>query len=156
MKFNGYKHTLYKSQLKERSNRYTNKISFKDSFAQSVNPVFGKIGVLYLGKPQLEAYGVAFGFNRRFGFEIPCAPSRLTIDDDPYHWAEIASGFNNQTTLSPLHGAILAAVPLNQGRLVEPTIVDRIVDKNGKSFTVINRPSSAKRCRLRPHGLSPH
>jgi len=134
MKFNGYKHTLYKSQLKESANRYTNKISFKNSFAQSVNPVFGKIGVLYLGKPQLQAYGDAFGFNRSFAFEIPCAPSLLTIDDEPYHWAEIASGFNNQTTLSPLHGAILAAVPLNQGRLVEPTIVDRIVDKNGEVF----------------------
>ena len=134
MKFNGYKHTLYKSQLKERTNRYTNTISFKNSFAQSVNPVFGKIGILYLGKPQLEAYGDAFGFNQKLGFEIFCAPSRLTIKDAPYHWAEIASGFNNQTTLSPLHGAVLAAVPLNQGRLVEPTIVDRIVDKDGEVF----------------------
>jgi len=149
MKFNGYKHTLYKSQLKEKSNRYTNKISFKDSFAQSVNPVFGKIGVLYLGKPQLEAYGDAFGFNHSFGFEIPCAPSLLTIADNPYHWAEIASGFNNQTTLSPLHGAILAAVPINQGRLVEPSIVDRIVDNNGEVFyrskpTFVGQATSAE------------
>ena len=134
MKFNGYKHTLYKSQLKERTNRYTNTISFKDSFAQSVNPVFGKIGVLYLGKSQLEAYGDAFGFNHKLGFEIFCAPSILTIEDTPYHWAEIASGFNNQTTLTPLHGAVLAAIPLNAGRLVEPTIVDRIVDKHGEVF----------------------
>jgi len=132
MRFNGYKHTLYKSQLKDRSNRYTNTISFKDSFAQSVNPVFGKLGVLHLGKPQLEAYGDAFGFNHPFDFEISCAPSHLAIRDNPYHWAEIASGFNNQTTLSPLHGAILAAIPLIQGRLVEPTIVDRIIDNNGE------------------------
>jgi cell division protein FtsI/penicillin-binding protein 2 len=47
LKFNGYKHTLYKRQLTDRTNRYTNAISFKDSFAQSVNPVFGKIGALY-------------------------------------------------------------------------------------------------------------
>jgi cell division protein FtsI/penicillin-binding protein 2 len=131
LKFNGYKHTLYKSQLRENANRYTNTISFKDSFAQSVNPIFGKIGALYLGKPQLEAYAQAFGFNRRLSFEIPCATSRLTVDDEPYHWAEIASGFNNQTTLSPLHGALLAAVPVTQGQLVEPTIVDRIVDESG-------------------------
>jgi cell division protein FtsI/penicillin-binding protein 2 len=142
MKFNGYKHTLYKSQLKERTNRYTNTISFKNSFAQSVNPVFGKIGVLYLGKAQLEAYGEAFGFNRQLAFEILCAPSLLTIEDTSYHWAEIASGFNNQTTLSPLHGAVLAAVPLNHGRLVEPTIVDRIVDKHGEVF-YRNKPTFA-------------
>ncbi|MBW2367264.1 MAG: hypothetical protein JRH15_05215, partial [Deltaproteobacteria bacterium] len=42
MTFNGGKYTLYKSQLKKQVNRYTNKISFRDSFAQSINPVFGK------------------------------------------------------------------------------------------------------------------
>ncbi|RPJ82930.1 MAG: hypothetical protein EHJ94_00775, partial [Deltaproteobacteria bacterium] len=40
--FYGGKHTLYKSQLRE-GNRHANRISFQDSFAQSVNPVFGKI-----------------------------------------------------------------------------------------------------------------
>jgi peptidoglycan glycosyltransferase len=45
-KFNGYKHTLYKRQLTDKTNRYTNSISLRDSFAQSVNPVFGKLGAL--------------------------------------------------------------------------------------------------------------
>ena len=132
LKYNGGKHTLYKSQLKKRTNRYTNRITFRDSFAQSVNPVFGKIGSLYLGKTVLENYAEAFGFNQNIDFEIPVPPSSIYLSDEPYQWAEIACGFNHETTLSPLHGALITSAILNQGRLVEPTIVDQITDETGQ------------------------
>jgi cell division protein FtsI/penicillin-binding protein 2 len=130
-KFNGFKHTLYKRQLTEKTNRYTNVISLKDSFAQSVNPVFGKIGALYLDKQALDTYGEAFVFNRTVDFELPWPTSHLAIEEDAYHRAEIASGFNRQTTLSPLHGAVIVSAVVNGGVPVEPTLVDRIVDESG-------------------------
>ena len=130
--YNGMKHTLYKSQLKERKTRYTNRVTFKDAFAQSVNPVFGKIGSLYLGKDTLEKYAKAFGFNRDINFEIIVDPSCVALSDKPYQWAEIASGFNNQTKMTPLHGAMMASAVINQGQLLEPTIVDRIADEKGR------------------------
>jgi len=130
--YNGMKHTLYKSQLKERKNRYTNKITFKDAFAQSVNPVFGKIGSLYLGKDTLEEYAKAFGFNRDIDFEIIVDPSCVALSDKPYQWAEIACGFNNKTKMSPIHGAMMASAIINQGQIMEPTIVDRIVNEKGR------------------------
>jgi peptidoglycan glycosyltransferase len=131
LKFNGFKHTLYKRQLTEQTNRYTNTVSFKNSFAQSVNPVFGKIGTLYLKKDILERYAEAFGFNQPIDFELPVTQSRIVIQSKPYHWAEIASGFNNDTTISPVHGAMMASAILNKGRMVAPTIVDRITDAEG-------------------------
>ena len=130
--YNGMKHTLYRSQLKERKNRYTNRVTFKDAFAQSVNPVFGKIGSLYLGRETLEEYAEAFGFNRDINFEILLDPSCVTLSDKPYHWAEIASGFNNQTKMSPIHGAMMASAVINQGQMLEPTIVDQIVNEKGR------------------------
>lgn len=130
--FNGKKHTLYKSQLKDRTNRFTNRITLEDSFAQSVNPVFGKIGVHYLGKSALENYAEAFGFNRNIDFELDLEPSLISIEDNPYQWAEIACGFNRETKISPLHGALMTAALLNRGRLMEPTIVDRVLDENGR------------------------
>lgn len=130
--YNGMKHTLYKSQLKERKNRYTNRITFKDAFAQSVNPVFGKIGSLYLGKDTLEEYAKAFGFNKNIDFEIIVDPSCVALSDEPYQWAEIACGFNNKTKMSPIHGAMMASAIVNQGQLLEPTIIDRIVNEKGR------------------------
>lgn len=137
--FNGGKYTLYKSQIKEKTNKYTNRILFKDSFAQSVNPVFGKLGALNLGKTILEKYALAFGFNREIEFEIPVAPSRVHLTDKPYQWAEIACGFNRDTTLSPLHGAMLASAIANNGILIEPSIFDRVFDDKGKAVYV-NHP----------------
>ena len=132
--YNGSKYTLYRNQLKDRRNRYTQKINLKDSFAQSVNPVFGKIGANRLGKSVLEKYGDAFGFNRLIDFELPLTPSELHIADEPYQWAEVASGFNRETTLSPIHGAIMVAAVLNGGRLLEPSVIDKVEGDEGRVF----------------------
>lgn len=130
--FNGYQHTLYKRQIKELRNRYTNTVTLERSFAGSINPVFGKLGALKIGKTVLEQYATAFGFNQPISFELPVMPSHLHIETDPYNWAEIASGFNNDTTLSPLHGAMIASAVINDGRMKAPTIVETIRDETGK------------------------
>ena len=75
LSFNGRKHTLYKSQLKKGTNRYTNWITFEEAFAKSINPVFGKIGTHYLGKDTLAKYASGFGFNSPIGFELPLSSS---------------------------------------------------------------------------------
>jgi cell division protein FtsI/penicillin-binding protein 2 len=132
-KYNGRKHTLYKKQLKELNNKYTNHVTLKDSFAESVNPVFGKLGAIYLGKHALEEYADAFGFNSRICFEVELPKSSMRISESHYNWAEIACGFNRETMISPIHGALIASTILNQGGLLEPTIVDRIVDARNRA-----------------------
>ena len=131
IQFNGYKHTLYKKQLKEQENRYTNTMMFKDAFAQSVNPVFGKLGALYLKRSELEEYAKSFGFNQLINFELPVGNSHIQIEDDTYQRAEIASGFNNETTISPLHAAMMVSAVLNDGNMVEPSLIEKIADEKG-------------------------
>ena len=140
LKFNGYKHTLYRRQLTDQVNKYTNTVTFNDSFAQSVNPIFGKLGTQKLGRDVLESFATAFGFNKTIDFELPVPPSKVLITDDPYNWAEIASGFNNDTTISPLHGAMMASAVLDKGRMRAPTIVTVLTDENG---TVLYRSQPA-------------
>ena len=128
--FNGRKYTLYKSQLKNRDNRYTNHMTFEESFADSINPVFGKIGIHHLKKSGLEKYAKAFGFNRQIDFDLPLHQSPLIIKDEPYNWAEIACGFNRQTLISPLHAALLVSGVLNDGRLMAPTLIQTVREDN--------------------------
>ena len=132
MHFNGYKHTLYKRQLTDTVNRHSTTVSLRDAFAESVNPVFGKIGELRLRKPLLEKSADNFGFNEPLDFELSLPPSHFQVSDEPYNWAEVASGFNRDTTISPLHGAVMASAVLNGGAMVAPSIVDRIVDEKGE------------------------
>lgn len=132
MHYNGAKHTLYKRQLTDKVDRHTTTIPLREAFADSINPVFGKLGELRLRKPLLEQAAATFGFNQPLDFEITLPPSQFLISDQPYNWAEVASGFNRGTTLSPLHGAALVTAVLNGGRMVTPTIVERITDEQNQ------------------------
>ncbi|PKN12196.1 MAG: PbpA [Deltaproteobacteria bacterium HGW-Deltaproteobacteria-4] len=134
MHYNGSKHTLYKRQLTDKVDRYTTTIPLREAFADSINPVFGKLGELRLRKPLLEEAASNFGFNQTLDFEVSVPPSQFEISDKPYNWAEVASGFNLGTTLSPLHGAAMATAILNGGRMITPSIVESIVDDQGNSL----------------------
>ena len=131
MQYSGSKHTLYKRQLTDKVDRYTTTVPLREAFADSINPVFGKLGELRLGKSVLEQAAATFGFNQSLDFELPLPPSQFLISDKPYNWAEVASGFNLETTLSPLHGATLTTAVLNGGRMITPTIVEKIADEQG-------------------------
>ncbi len=132
LKFSGGKYTLYKSQINAKPSKHATQITLKDSFAQSVNPVFGKLGANLLGKEVIEAYAESFGFNREMNFELPLRPSRIELNGGMFELAEIASGYNRTTQISPLHGAMMAAAVVNQGRWVEPTVVDWILNDAGQ------------------------
>lgn len=132
--YSGGKHTLYKSQIEAKPPKQPNRATLKESFAQSINPVFGKLGANTLGRDVIAAYAEAFGFNREIDFELPTRPSLLELSDEPFDLAEIASGFNRTTLISPLHGALIAAAIVNGGRPVEPTIVEEISAEDGRTI----------------------
>ncbi|MFO7839350.1 MAG: penicillin-binding transpeptidase domain-containing protein [Desulfosalsimonadaceae bacterium] len=130
MAYNGRKYTLYKSQLEDRHNKYTRQVSFAESFADSINPVFGKIGIHRLKKAGLEKYAKAFGFNRAISFDLPLGKSPLAIEEKPYNWAEIACGFNRQTRISPLHAAMMVCGIANGGEIMQPALIQSVKQKN--------------------------
>ncbi|SDT84435.1 penicillin-binding transpeptidase domain-containing protein [Desulfobacula phenolica] len=130
--FNGNKYTLYKRQLKDVKNKYSCKISFSRAFAESVNPVFGKIGKNHLGEKRLESYADAFGFNQIIHSELPFFSGRFETNSSDYHLAELGCGFNTDTTISPLFGAMLISAVVNSGNIMLPSIVEHVTDPDGK------------------------
>lgn len=136
--FTGGKYTLYKSQLTDRTGKYTSFIPLKDAFADSINPVFGCIGKNQLGKTGLERYADLFFFNRAIDFDLPVDTSCVKISDDPYNWAEVACGFNHVTTISPLHGAMIAAAIVNDGVIMNPSVIDTVSVKGRVVYRRMN------------------
>jgi penicillin-binding protein A len=119
-------HTLYRYQIRKTVSPW-NELRFEDAFAYSINPVFARIGMYDLGRKTLEQYSNQFGFNASIPFDLAVDPSRVTVPDDTsYAMAELASGFNRTTTLSPVHGALIAAAVAEDGRMPVPHIVDSI------------------------------
>lgn len=135
MYFSGGKYTLYKRQLLEQNNsKFSNRVTLAEAFAQSINPVFGKLGSLILGKDVLEKYASSFGFNQKIDSEINFTPGTFTITESAYQWAEVACGFNKTTTISPIFGAMLASTMLNSGKTPVPSIVESVTDNTGKNL----------------------
>lgn len=130
--FNGNKYTLYKGQIQDKKTKYSYQISFSNAFAESVNPVFGKIGKTFLGKEKLESYANAFGFNELIHSELPFVSGSFETNSNEFHLAELGSGFNYDTTISPVFGAMLASAMVNRGKVMMPSIVNQVTGPDGK------------------------
>jgi len=142
--FEGRKHTLYKSQLKQRRGKYTSKLSFKRAFASSINPVFGELGIYNLGQKVMTDSAERFFFNQPIPFDLPVAESFIHVPDDDFGLAEIATGFNKDTLISPLHAALLASAVANNGVMMKPWLVKRISLEDGE-ILYQNRPAKMTR-----------
>jgi cell division protein FtsI/penicillin-binding protein 2 len=143
--FRGMKHTLYNSQLRKTEGRYSRKTSFRKAFAGSINPVFGKIGIYDLGRKFMVEYADRFLFNQEIPFDLPVGVSRIRIPADDFGLAEIASGFNKRTRISPIHASLITAAVANHGVIIEPWLVRRIKDESGAvlyraRFSRLGRP----------------
>ncbi len=124
--FNGRKYTLYKRQLTNHKTKYTNRVTLETAFSKSINPVFGKLGQLALGKTELNNFAEKFGFNQNpntdFDFPVP----HFATNSSEYHLAELGCGFNRDTLISPVFAVTMVSAMVNKGQSLVPRLVDRI------------------------------
>jgi cell division protein FtsI/penicillin-binding protein 2 len=131
--FNGKTTSLYrKNVLEHKDNQWTRRLPLSSAFAKSVNTVFARLGVRFVGGKTLFTYAEAFGFNQDLGADFTLEASAIDLDPtDDWSIAETAAGYTRTTTLSPVHGAVIAAAAVNGGRRVQPTLVRTIVGEDG-------------------------
>jgi peptidoglycan glycosyltransferase len=122
-------------------------VSFAEALEHSINAVFCNIGKK-LGPNLILDYAQRFGFYEDPPIELPSeevAPSglyrrnRLFLPKDPNQVDPGRLAFGQERLLTtPLQMALVAAGIGNDGIVMQPTLVDRIVAPDGK---VIERPS---------------
>lgn len=132
--FNGGNHTLYKKNvMSTQVNRWTRNMSLREAFAKSINTVFARLSFERMQPQDLHEYAIRFGFNTNIETDLPFEPGFVEIPNEKnYRLAEIASGFNKITTMSPIQGAMIAASIAEGGVMRVPYIVDKITDQNGE------------------------
>jgi len=126
--YNGRSSTLYKYQLKENKNKWTRDIPLSRAFASSNNVVFAKAAMQNTDWDGLTKMANRFGFNQPLMQMLDVGSSKLFSDNDTFGLAELASGFNRKTLMSPLHGAIIASIVANDGVLLKPSIISSVKD----------------------------
>lgn len=118
--------TLYKYQLTNKRTRWSRYQSFASAFAISNNVIFGKAAIRNLIPTELFSMASNFGFNKNLFNDISVGKSYFPMPQNQYNMAELASGLNSQTLISPVHAALLSSIIANNGMLQYPRIVNRI------------------------------
>ena len=134
--YDGPKYKLYRENFKKGVDQGQHQVTLKKSFAQSLNPVFGKIGAFSLGPKALTSFAEKFYFNQPIEFEMPVEESQFlgAPADDVEKVAKLASGLEKSTKTSPLHSAMLASAIVNDGELMEPTVVREVFDMDNRIY----------------------
>lgn len=131
--YHGGRHRVTADNL--RNNKRLDKAcaSLGDALGRSINAIFGKLAARYLSPGLLRRYAAAFGFNARLPFTLPAEAGKALIVNNRLTMANTAAGFWN-TTLSPLHAALIAQAIANAGIMLRPTLIDRVTLENELLF----------------------
>lgn len=132
--FNGGNHTLYrKNVMSNKVNRWTREMTLREAFARSINTFFGRLTFEKMQPKDLQEYAFRFGFNKHIESELPFETGFTDVpQEESFELAEIASGFNRVTTMSPVQGAMIAAAIANDGVMKVPYIIDSLKDEKGE------------------------
>ncbi|MYB33759.1 MAG: hypothetical protein F4X92_01225, partial [Gammaproteobacteria bacterium] len=141
--FNGKGTSFYKKHVfNHKDGKWTRKYTLNESFAKSVNSVFGRLGAVHLEADIMLQYVHKLGFNQRFASDFAFEGGRVNIDpEDAWQVAELASGYTRKNTLSPMHGAVLGALAVNDGHLLAPVIVKSLTDSSGIPIYINEKPN---------------
>lgn len=107
---------------------------------KSQNAIIAKLASRNLSPEQLERMASAFGFGEAIDFDAPVETSELDIPREPLEFARAAAGFWH-SSLSALHGALLAATIANRGEMPPPRLIARALDGQGNVLPLRKRPS---------------
>jgi len=120
--YHGGRHRLAPNNLADDPRRDRRCTTLASALGHSTNVVFAKLADRGLSAELLRAEAERFLFNAEIPFARPVEVSRAEIPDDPFALASTAAGFG-PVRLSPLHGAVLAAIVANGGVFVPPEVV---------------------------------
>jgi cell division protein FtsI/penicillin-binding protein 2 len=105
--------------------------SFAYGLAKSQNAIIGRLAHDHLTPQALDKTARALGFGVAPAFELPVTPSVLATPTDPLEFSRVAAGFWS-SSISPLHGALLAATIARSGEAPALRLIERMIDAEGR------------------------
>ena len=132
--YSGGLYTLTPRNWVDNPKRDKNKITLADAMGKSCNVAFAKVALKWLNANDLLGYAEQFGFNKSLDFEFPVDISHANVDKTQASIARTAAGFGD-VTLSPLHGVMLASVIANNGRMIAPRIIEKVIYNGNEIYS---------------------
>lgn len=107
-------------------------LSFKNAFVHSSNVVFGQLG-LDLGNEKLKATAEKFGFNKDIEADGIIIDNSKFPSYKKYEKGNIAQSAIGQSEVlaSPMEMALVASTVANEGTMMKPTLVKKVITSKG-------------------------
>ncbi|MCL4484826.1 MAG: penicillin-binding transpeptidase domain-containing protein [Nitrospirae bacterium] len=102
-----------------------------EALGRSINTVFAKIALRYLSPNDLRETASRYGFNHPIRSDLPIDQSHADIPDDLNGFAFCSAGFGD-VGISPIHAAAIAGALSNDGVMMKPHMVEKILDRSGR------------------------
>ncbi len=124
--YRGKGSTLYKYQLKNKIDRWSRRVELQKAFAYSNNVILAKATINNSNSEEIFNMAQKFKFHSEMLDIFPIEQSLIEKPGTEYRLAEIASGFNKITKISPFHGAVITSIIANNGVYKKPSFVSKI------------------------------
>ncbi len=110
--------------------------TLEEALCNSCNPAFMQIGVDQLGREKFYEYYVAFGFSEKTGIDLPGESDDVFFNKDDgvcgMDLMDIAvASFGQNFKITPIQMLTATAAIANKGKLMQPYVVQQVVDSNG-------------------------
>ncbi|WBY64572.1 penicillin-binding transpeptidase domain-containing protein [Thermocaproicibacter melissae] len=132
-------------------------LTFAEGICQSSNVVFMQVGQR-LGAQLLFKYFDAFGFTQKTGIDLPGESRSIYITAENMTPVDLACiSFGQSNSITPIQMITAACAVANGGYLVQPHIVEKIIDSNGNIVKtadttpkrqVISKETSQRMCKI--------
>jgi len=114
------------------------KISFNEGVQRSSNVAFSILAKEKLGEDRLLQYLHRFRFNQPTGIDLPGEVAGNIVYRYPIE--KLTTAFGQGTTITPIQQIQAATAIANNGKMMKPYIIDRIVDSDTGEVVVKNKP----------------
>lgn len=104
------------------------KISYLEGIQRSSNVAMAKIVQDKLGYETFREYLTKFGFDRPTGIDLPNETGGKIVYEYPLD--KITTGYGQGTAITPIQQVQAATAIANDGKMLKPQIIDKIVDPN--------------------------
>ncbi len=106
-------------------------VNLRSAFVNSINTYFAS-KTNDLGRDKYEELAEKFMINRDYDFDMDKNKAIIPFDD--LNQVDLAmSGFGyGKTQITPLHMAMITSAIANEGKMMQPRLVTKVVDKDGK------------------------
>ncbi|GEN30338.1 penicillin-binding protein 2B [Cerasibacillus quisquiliarum] len=113
-------------------------ISYDEGFQRSSNVATAKLVWEKLGTEKFLDYLKAFDFDKETGIDLPGEVAGKIL----YNWPleKVTTGFGQGSTLTPMQQMKAATAIANEGKMMKPYIIDKVVDPNTNKVKAKTKP----------------